>query len=64
MTNPKQPESDTEKNPWAMINPNYKFGKSLLSNGVLYRNVLFASHHLYYHVFCLLTLCFFLLIGI
>jgi hypothetical protein len=29
---------------------------------ILYRNVLFSSHHLY-HVFCLLTLCF-LLIGI
>jgi hypothetical protein len=25
---------------------------------------LFGSHHLYYHVFCLLILCFFLLIGI
>jgi hypothetical protein len=24
----------------------------------------FASHHLYYHVFCLLILCFFLLVGI
>jgi hypothetical protein len=30
---------------------------------ILYRNVLFASHHLY-HLFCLLTLSFFLLIGI
>jgi hypothetical protein len=28
MTNPKQSESDTEKNPWAMVNPNYKFGLS------------------------------------
>jgi hypothetical protein len=30
---------------------------------ILYRNVLFATHHLY-HVFCLFTLCFFLLMGI
>jgi hypothetical protein len=30
---------------------------------ILYRNVLFASHHIY-HAFCLLALCFFLLIGI
>jgi hypothetical protein len=35
MTNPKQSESDTEKNPWAMANPNYKFGKNLLSHGDL-----------------------------
>jgi hypothetical protein len=35
MTNPKQFESDTEKNPWAMANPNYKFIKSLLSDGDL-----------------------------
>jgi hypothetical protein len=35
MTNPKQYESDTEKNPKAMVNPNYKFGKSLLSDGDL-----------------------------
>jgi hypothetical protein len=35
MTNPKQYESDTEKNPWAMVNPNYKFGKSLLSDSDL-----------------------------
>jgi hypothetical protein len=35
MTNPKQSERDTEKNPWAMDNPNYKFGKSLLSDGDL-----------------------------
>jgi hypothetical protein len=35
MTNPKQSERDTEKNPWAMVNPNYKFGKSLLSDGDL-----------------------------
>jgi hypothetical protein len=30
---------------------------------ILYPNMLFASHHLY-HVFRLLTLCFFLPIGI
>jgi hypothetical protein len=35
MTNPKQSETDTEKNPWAMANPNYKFGKNLLSDGDL-----------------------------
>jgi hypothetical protein len=35
MTIPKQSERDTKKNPWAMDNPNYKFGKSLLSNGDL-----------------------------
>jgi hypothetical protein len=35
MTNPKKSESDAEKNPWAMDNPNYKFGKSLLTNGDL-----------------------------
>jgi hypothetical protein len=35
MTNPKQSESDTEKNPWAMVNPNYKFRKRLLSDGDL-----------------------------
>jgi hypothetical protein len=34
MTNPKQSESDTKKNPWA-DNPNYKFGKSLLTDGDL-----------------------------
>jgi hypothetical protein len=31
MTNPKRFERNTKKNPWAMVNPNYKFGKSLLS---------------------------------
>jgi hypothetical protein len=35
MTNPKQSESDTEKNPWAIANPNYKFRKNLLSVGDL-----------------------------
>jgi hypothetical protein len=36
MTNPKQSERDTKKNPWgAMNNPNYKFEKSLLSDGDL-----------------------------
>jgi hypothetical protein len=35
MTKTKQSESDTEKNPWAMDNPNYKFRKSLLSDGDL-----------------------------
>jgi hypothetical protein len=33
MTNPKQSESDTEKNHWAMANPNYRFGKNILSDG-------------------------------
>jgi hypothetical protein len=35
MTNRKQFEKDTVKNPWAMVNPNYKFGKSLPSEGDL-----------------------------
>jgi hypothetical protein len=35
MTNPKRSERNTEKNPWTMVNPNYKFGKSLLSDGDL-----------------------------
>jgi hypothetical protein len=35
MINSKQSQSDIEKNPWAMVNPNYKFGKSLLSDGDL-----------------------------
>jgi hypothetical protein len=39
MTNSKQSESDTEKNTWAMVNPNYKFGKSLLNYGVLKKAV-------------------------
>jgi hypothetical protein len=40
MTNPKQSERNTEKNPWAMVNPNYKFGKSLLSDGDLKKRLL------------------------
>jgi hypothetical protein len=35
MTNTKQSESDTEKNTWTMANPDYKFRKSLLSDGDL-----------------------------
>jgi hypothetical protein len=35
MTNPKQSESDTEKNPWVMANPYYKFGNNSLSDGDL-----------------------------
>jgi hypothetical protein len=31
----KQYERNTKKNPWAMPNPNYKFGKSILSGGDL-----------------------------
>jgi hypothetical protein len=32
MTNPKRYERNTQKNPWATVNPNYyKFRKSLLS---------------------------------
>jgi hypothetical protein len=31
MTNPKRSERNTKKNPWALSNPNYKFGKSLFS---------------------------------
>jgi hypothetical protein len=32
MTNSKRSERNTQKNPWAMVNANYKFGKILLSN--------------------------------
>jgi hypothetical protein len=35
MTNPKQCKRNTEKNPWAIVKPNYKFRKSLLINGDL-----------------------------
>jgi hypothetical protein len=42
MTNPKQSESDTEKNTWAIDNPNYKFGKSLLTDGDLKKDVPFT----------------------
>jgi hypothetical protein len=35
MTNPKQSNSENEKNPWAMANPNYKFGQNILSDGDL-----------------------------
>jgi hypothetical protein len=49
MTNPKQSESDTEKNPWAMVNPDYKFGKSLLSDGDLKKVAPFTSKlHTFY----------------
>jgi hypothetical protein len=50
MTNPKQFESDTEKNPWAMVNPNYKFGKSLLSDGDLKKSAPFTRK---FHTFCM-----------
>jgi hypothetical protein len=49
MTNPKQSESDTEKNPWAMANPNYKFEKNLLSDGDLKKAAPFTrKHHTFY----------------
>jgi hypothetical protein len=49
MTNPKQPESDTEKNPWAMDNPNYKFGKSRLTDGDLKKAAPFTRNlHKFY----------------
>jgi hypothetical protein len=49
MTNPKQFESDTEKNPWAMVNPNYKFGKSLLRDGDLKKAARFTRKlHTFY----------------
>jgi hypothetical protein len=35
MTNPKQSDSDTKKNSWAMANPNYKFGTNILNDGGL-----------------------------
>jgi hypothetical protein len=49
MTNRKQSESDTEKNPWAMANPNYKFGKKILSDGDLKKAAPFTKklHTLY-----------------
>jgi hypothetical protein len=50
MTNPKQSESDTKKNPWAMANPNYKFGKNLLSDGDLKKAALFTRK---LHTFCM-----------
>jgi hypothetical protein len=49
MTNPKQPESDTEKNPWAMANPNHKFGKNLLSDDDLKKATPFTRNlHTFY----------------
>jgi hypothetical protein len=49
MTNPKQSESDTEKNPWAMANPNYKFRKNILSDGDLKKAALFTRKpHTFY----------------
>jgi hypothetical protein len=49
MTNPKQSESDTEKNPWATANPNYKFGKSLLSDDDLKKGAPFTRKlHTFY----------------
>jgi hypothetical protein len=47
MTNPKQSESDTEKNPWAMANPKYKFGKNIFSDGDLKKTAPFTSHTFY-----------------
>jgi hypothetical protein len=35
MTNPKQYERNAERNPWAVVDQNYKFRKSLLSDGDL-----------------------------
>jgi hypothetical protein len=35
MTNPNESERKIEKNPWSMVNPNYKFRKNLLSDGDL-----------------------------
>jgi hypothetical protein len=49
MTNPKQSESDTKKNPWAMANPSYKFGKNLLSVGDLQKAAPFTRKlHTFY----------------
>jgi hypothetical protein len=48
MTNPKQSKSDTEKNPWAIVNPNYKFGKSLLSDGGLKKATPTRKLHTFY----------------
>jgi hypothetical protein len=53
MTNPKQSESDTEKNPLAMVNPNYEIGKSLLSDGDLKKAALFTRKlHTFYMQRC------------
>jgi hypothetical protein len=49
MTNPKQSESDTEKSPWAMANRNYKFEKSILSDGGLKKAAPFTRKlHIFY----------------
>jgi hypothetical protein len=49
MTNPKKFENDTGKNPWAMANPNYKFGKNLLSDGGLKKAAPFTRRlHTFY----------------
>jgi hypothetical protein len=49
MTNPKQSESDTEKNYWSMANLNYKFGRNILSDGDLKKAVPFTSKlHTFY----------------
>jgi hypothetical protein len=49
VTNPKQSESDTEKNPWVMANQNYKFRKNLLSDGDLKKDAPFTRKlHTFY----------------
>jgi hypothetical protein len=49
MTNPKQSESDTKKNPWAMANRNYKFEKNILSDGDLKKAAPFTrKFHTFY----------------
>jgi hypothetical protein len=49
MTNPKQFESDTKKNLWAMAKPNYKFRKNILSDGDLKKTAPFTRKlHTFY----------------
>jgi hypothetical protein len=49
MSNPKQSESDTEKNPWAIAKPSYKFGKNILNDGDLKKAAPFTKKlHTFY----------------
>jgi hypothetical protein len=52
MISPKKSESDTEKNPWAMDSPNYKFGKSLLIDGDLKKDAPFTRKHHKFYIQC------------
>jgi hypothetical protein len=52
MTNPKKYERDTKKNPWAMDNLNYKFGKSLLSDGDVKKAAPFSRNLYKFYMQC------------